>query len=125
MIASISALDNLDPQQIWSFIIGEIPFILLMALLVYFFWIRPKRKERREAADPDRKTQMGDELLFRDGMVGIITKYKDGIVTIESGSTHDKYQISDEFFVENLSAKERIKDKYKQLSLWQKLLTKI
>ncbi len=125
MIASISALDNLDPQQIWSFILGEIPFILFMALLIYVLWIRPKRKERREAANPDRKTQMGDELLFRDGMVGIITKYKDGIVTVESGSTHDKYQISDEFFVENLSAKERIQNKYKQLSLWQKLLTKI
>lgn len=125
MIASISALDSIDPQQIWSFINGEIPFVLLMALLVYFFWVRPKHKERREAADPDRKTQMGDELLFRDGMVGIITKYKDGVVTVESGSNHDKYQISDEFFVENLSAKERTENKYRQLSLWQKLLTKI
>ena len=119
------SLASLDPQQIWSFIIGEIPFILFMALLVYLFWIRPKRKERREAADPNRKTEMGDELLFRDGMVGIITKYKNGIVTIESGSNHDKYQISDDFFVENLSAKERVKNKYKQLSLWKKLLTKI
>ena len=120
-----ASLASLDPQQIWSFIIGEIPFIIFMALLIYVLWIRPKRKERREAADPDRKTEMGDELLFRDGMVGIITKYKNGIVTIESGSNHDKYQISDDFFVENLSAKERVKNKYKQLSLWQKLLTKI
>lgn len=114
-----------DPQRIWSFLAGEIPFILFMAFLVYIFWIRPKRKERREEADPNRKTEIGDELLFRDGMVGILAKYKNGVVTVESGSSHDKYQISDEFFVENLSAAERTKKAYKQLSFWQKLLSKI
>lgn len=98
-----------DPQRIWSFLAGEIPFILFMAFLVYIFWIRQKRKERREKADPNRKTEIGDELLFRDGMVGILAKYKNGVVTVESGSSHDKYQISDEFFVENLSAAERNK----------------
>lgn len=122
LAASITAF---DPQQIWSFLAGEIPFILFMAFLVYIFWIRPKRKERREEADPNRKTEIGDELLFRDGMVGILTKYKNGVVTVESGSSHDKYQISDEFFVENLSAAERTKKAYKQLSFWQKLLSKI
>lgn len=122
LAASITAF---DPQQIWSFLAGEIPFILFMAFLVYIFWIRPKRKERREEADPNRKTEIGDELLFRDGMVGILAKYKSGVVTVESGSNHDKYQISDEFFVENLSAAERTKKAYKQLSFWQKLLSKI
>lgn len=121
LAASITAF---DPQQIWSFLAGEIPFILFMAFLVYIFWIRPKRKERREEADPNRKTEIGDELLFRDGMVGILAKYKNGVVTVESGSSHDKYQISDEFFVENLSATERAKKAYKQLSFWQKLLSK-
>ncbi len=120
-----ASLTTLDPQQIWSFVIGEIPFILFMALLIYILWLRPKRIERRESADPNRKTQMGDELLFRDGMVGIITKYKDGIVTIESGGAHDKFQISDTFFVENISAKERAQKAYSRLSFWQKLLSKI
>lgn len=120
-----ASVTSADPNQIMSFILGEIPFVLFMALLVYLFWIRPKRKERRESNDPDRKTQIGDELLFKDGMVGIITKYKDGIVTVESGSARTKYQIKDDFFLENISAKERIKEKYKQLSLWQKLLSKI
>lgn len=122
---TFAAISLSDPGEVWSFIVGEIPFLLFMALLIYVFWIRPKRKERRENNDPDRKTQMGDELLFKDGMVGIITKYRDGIVTVESGSTHTKYQIEDDFFVENISAKERINQKYKQLSFWQKLLTKI
>ena len=122
LAASITAF---DPQQIWSFLAGEIPFILFMAFLVYIFWIRPKRKERREEADTNRKTEIGDELLFRDGMVGILAKYKNGVVTVESGSNHDKYQISDDFFVENLSATERTKKAYKQLSFWQKLLSKI
>lgn len=120
-----ASLTTLDPQQIWSFVIGEIPFILFMALLIYILWLRPKRIERRESADPNRKTQMGDELLFRDGMVGIITKYKDDIVTIESGGAHDKFQISDTFFVENISAKERAQKAYSRLYFWQKLLSKI
>lgn len=120
-----ASLTTLDPQQIWNFVIGEIPFILFMALLIYILWLRPKRIERRESSDPNRKTQMGDELLFRDGTVGIITKYKDGIVTIESGGAHDKFQISDTFFVENISAKERAQKAYSRLSFWQKLLSKI
>lgn len=114
-----------DLQKILDFIIGEIPFLLFMAFLIYIFWIRPKRKANRENNDPNRKTQPGDEILFRDGLVGLITKYKDGIVTVESGSRHDKYHIKDDFFVKNLSAEERIKENFKTLSFWQKVLSKI
>lgn len=114
-----------DFQKILDFIIGEIPFLLFMAFLVYIFWIRPKRKEKRIRNDDDAKTQPGDEILFKDGLVGLITKYKNGIVTVESGSRHDKYYIKDDFFEKNLSSEERLKEKYKRLSLWEKILTKI
>ncbi len=108
-----------------NFILAQIPFLIVMTLLVYFFWIRPKRKQNRLKNDPDYQTQMGDEILFVDGLVGLITKYKDGIVTVESGSNRTKYQVKDEMFLKNLSKEERIKEAYKKKNLWQKILSKI
>lgn len=114
-----------DFKSAFDFIIGEIPFLCFMVFLIYVFWIRPKRKENRIRNNPDAKTQIGDEILFKDGLVGIITKYKDGIVTVEIGSQNDKYYIKDDFFLENISIKERTESAYKKLSLWKKILYKI
>ena len=114
-----------DLQAVFSFIVGEIPFFCLMAFLIYVFWIKPKREEKRFENNPEMKTQFGDEILFKDGMVGIITKNKNGFISVESGSRNDKYIIKEDYCFENISAKERSKEAYKKLSLWKKLLYKI
>lgn len=122
---AVAAPDFSTTEGIWKFILGEIPFLCLMVAFIYFSFIRPRRKEKRESADPNRKTQMGDEILFKDGMVGILVNYKDGIVTVESGSLRSKYQIKDDMFSKNISAEERIKKAYNKLTFAQKVLSKI
>lgn len=115
----------MDFESVINFILAQIPFLITMTVLIYFLWIRPKRKRQRIEKDPDYQTQMGDEILFADGLVGLITKYKDGIVTVESGSGRTKYQIKDDMFLENLSKKERIRKAFKSKNLWQKILSVI
>ena len=117
--------DFMEFKSVINFILGEIPFLIGITLMVYFFWIRPKRKEKRLKNNTNYQTQMGDEILFADGLLGLITKYKDGIVTVESGSSRTKYQVKDDMFLKNLSKEERIKEAYKKMNLWQKILSKI
>ena len=50
----ISVVTAQNPS-ILSFLIGEIPFLLFVTVLVYFFWIRPKRVERREEREKNEK----------------------------------------------------------------------
>ena len=113
--------------DILEFIIGEIPFILLMLLLVYFLWIRPKRKYKRLTEDPDRFYQMGDEILMDDGALGLFVKYneKSEKITIESGSTRTKLVYPREMIYENISAEERVAETYKKKTLLQKIASKI
>lgn len=113
--------------DILEFIIGEIPFILLMLLLVYFLWIRPKRKYKRLTEDPDRFYQMGDEILMDDGALGLFVKYneKSEKITIESGSTRTKLVYPRENIAFNLSAEERVAETYKKKTLLQKIASKI
>ncbi len=113
----------MDFNAILELIAREIPFLLFMVLLVYVFWIRPKRKANQLKTDPDHQTQIGDEILFADGLVGLITKYKDGIVYVESGNSHSKFQIKEDMFLKNLSKEERVKNALKKKNLWQKILS--
>ena len=113
--------------DILGFIIGEIPFVLLLLLLIYVLFIRPKRKYKRLTEDPDRFYQMGDEILMDDGALGLFVKYneKSEKITIESGSTRTKLVYPRENIAFNLSAEERVAETYKKKTLLQKIASKI
>ena len=113
--------------DILEFIIGEIPFVLLLLLLIYVLFIRPKRKYKRLTEDPDRFYQMGDEILMDDGALGLFVKYneKSEKITIESGSTRTKLVYPRKNIAFNLSAEERVAETYKKKTLLQKIASKI
>lgn len=113
--------------NVLEFLIGQIPFVLFMILLVYLFWIRPKRKYKRLTEDPDRFYQMGDEILMDDGALGLFVKYneKSEKITIESGSTRTKLVYPRKNIAFNLSAEERVAETYKKKTLLQKIASKI
>ena len=113
-------------SELFWFILGEIRFLLFMAVLVYFFWIRPKRMEKREEAEARTRTFFpGDRLLFNDGMVGELVKRSTSYMTVTSGRKKETYERRSEDLLENLSYNERKKEADKKLTLKEKILRSI
>lgn len=115
-----------SPDFNWGrFLLDQIPFVLFLLVLVYFFWVRPNRKYKRLTEDPDRFFRMGDEILMDDGVLGLFVKYRDGKITIESGSTHTKLVYPRENISANLDAEQRVAESYRKKSFWQKVAWKL
>ncbi len=121
----ISVVTAQNPS-ILSFLIGEIPFLLFMTVLVYFFWIRPKRVERREEQEEKMKKFFpGDRILFEDGMVGEMVKRSTSYITVVSGMKRETYERKTEDIYLNLSQEDRKREAFKKLSFKDKVLSKI
>ena len=112
--------------SILSFLIGEIPFLLFVTVLVYFFWIRPKRVERREEQEEKMKKFFpGDRILFEDGMVGEMIKRSTSYITVVSGMKRETFERKTKDIYLNLSQEDRKREAYKKLSFKDKVLSKI
>lgn len=127
VLLEISTIFQSEDFNLTEFIISEIFFIIGLILLVYVFWIHPKRKYKRLTTDPDRFYQMGDEILMKDGTLGLFVKYNEKTekLTIESGSTRTKLVFPRENIAFNLSAEERVAETYKKKTLIQKIASKL
>lgn len=68
---------------------GYTQFIMLgaMFLVMYFFFIRPQQKKRKEAEAFRSSIQRGDKIVTIGGIHGKITQVKDTtvVITTESG----------------------------------------
>lgn len=118
-------MNNTNPSFL-SFLIGEIPFLLFMAFIIYLFWIRPKRVEKHEAEEEKAKTfYPGDRILFNDGMVGEMVKRSSSYITVTSGRNKEVFERKTADIYLNLSYEDRAKEAYKKLSLKEKILRKI
>jgi len=69
------------------------PIILLGVMLVamYFFMVRPQKKQEREVNDMRANLQVGDEITTIGGIIGKIVSIKDETVLVETG--RDKVRI--------------------------------
>ena len=115
-----------ENTNVLSFILGEIPFLLLMTLLIYVFWIRPKRVEKHEEEEEKEKTWWtGDRILFNDGMIGKLVRKSSSYITVESGQKKESYERKCSEIYLNLSYEERRKEAWKKLSFREKILRKI
>ncbi len=66
-------------------LIGYMPLIL-MALVIYFFFIRPQSKKQKEQNIFVTSMEKGDEVVTGSGIVGKISKIEDRTVTIQVDS---------------------------------------
>lgn len=71
--------------------IGSILMIVLMFVALYFFMIRPQKKQERETNDMRNNLQVGDEITTIGGIIGKIVSIKEETVMIETG--HDRTKI--------------------------------
>lgn len=67
-------------------------FIILIALLafLYFFMIRPQKKQEKETQEMRNSLVVGDEITTIGGIIGKITSIKGETVTIETSKDKTK-----------------------------------
>ena len=69
----------------------SIGLILVMFVVLYFFTIRPQKKQERETNAMRNNLKVGDEITTIGGIIGKIVSIKDETVMIETG--HDRVKI--------------------------------
>ncbi|MBE6545867.1 MAG: preprotein translocase subunit YajC [Ruminococcaceae bacterium] len=71
--------------------IGSIILIVVMFVALYFFMIRPQKKQEREVNNMRNNLQVGDEITTIGGIIGKIVSIKEETLMIETG--HDRTKI--------------------------------
>ena len=69
----------------------SIILIVVMFVALYFFMIRPQKKQEREINDMRNNLQVGDEITTIGGIIGKIVSIKEETLMIETG--HDRTKI--------------------------------
>ena len=72
-----------------SMLIVMIPLFIIM----YFFMIRPQKKQERETNEMRNSLMVGDELCTIGGVIGRVYSIKDDIITIEINKDRTKMKI--------------------------------
>lgn len=75
--------------QVLSFVI---PFALL-AVVFYFFIMRPQKKQQRETQQMRDSIARGDTVVTAGGIVGVVITVKDDMVLLESSGDKTKIQV--------------------------------
>ena len=63
----------------------SIGMIVILFVVLYFFMIRPQKKQEKEAANMRNSLEIGDEVVTIGGIIGQIVKIKGETVTIATG----------------------------------------
>jgi len=71
--------------------IGSILIIVVMFVALYFFMIRPQKKQQKEMQNMLNNLQVGDEITTIGGIIGKIVSIKEETLMIETG--HDRTKI--------------------------------
>ena len=71
--------------------LGSFVIIGLMFVMLYFFMIRPQKKQERETNEMRNNLKVGDEITTIGGIIGKIVSIKEETVMIETG--HDRTKI--------------------------------
>ena len=70
---------------------SSIIIIVLMFVALYFFMIRPQKKQEKAVNDMRNNLQVGDEITTIGGIIGKIVSIKEETITIET--SHDRTKI--------------------------------
>lgn len=90
---------------------GSTGMIIMMVALfgaMYFFSIRPQKKQQKREQELRDNTQVGDEITTIGGICGRVVAIKDDTVTIETGSDRTKIKLKKFAIGTNHTANEKI-----------------
>ena len=81
-------------MSIWRFVMGDWGMLLMLAAVfvaMYFFMIRPQRKQEKEQNDMRNNLAVGDEITTIGGIIGKVVSIKEETCVIET--THERTKI--------------------------------
>ena len=87
------------------------PMILMMVALfaiMYFFTIRPQKKQQKKEQEMRDNTQVGDEITTIGGIVGRVVTVKEDSLIIETGADRNKMKITRWAIQMNNTANEKL-----------------
>lgn len=71
--------------------LSTILMVVITLAVMYFFLIRPQKKQEKETQNMRNNLQVGDEITTIGGIIGKIVSIKEETVTIET--SHDRSKI--------------------------------
>lgn len=90
---------------------GSFSMIIMMVVLfaaMYFFTIRPQKKQQKMEQELRENTQIGDEITTIGGICGRVVSVKDDTIVIETGSDRVKIKFKKYAIQTNHTANEKI-----------------
>ena len=87
MFRFLEAATTENPYQQWI----SIGLMVAMFALLYFFMIRPQKKQEKQQNEMRNSLQVGDEITTIGGIIGKVVSIKEETVMIETGK--DKTRI--------------------------------
>lgn len=90
---------------------GTASMIIMFAILfaaMYFFTIRPQKKQQKMEQEIRENTQIGDEITTIGGICGRVVSVKDDTIVIETGSDRVKLKFKKYAIQTNHTANEKI-----------------
>lgn len=88
-----------------------LPMILMMVALfaiMYFFTIRPQKKQQKKEQEMRDNTQVGDEITTIGGIMGRVVTVKEDSLIIETGADRNKMKIARWAIQMNNTANEKL-----------------
>ena len=88
-----------------------LPMILMMVALfaiMYFFTIRPQKKQQKKEQEMRDATQVGDEITTIGGIMGRVVTVKEDSLIIETGADRNKMKIARWAIQTNNTANEKL-----------------
>ncbi len=90
---------------------SPMPMVLMMVALfaaMYFFTIRPQKKQQKMEQEIRENTQIGDEITTIGGICGKVVSVKDDTIVIETGSDRVKIKFKKYAIQTNHTANEKV-----------------
>ena len=90
---------------------SSMSMILMMVALfaaMYFFTIRPQKKQQKMEQEIRENTQIGDEITTIGGICGKVVSVKDDTIVIETGSDRVKIKFKKYAIQTNHTANEKV-----------------
>ena len=107
--ASDSAATNQQNAGGNAFLQLVVPMLAFL-LILYFMAIRPQKKQEEQQKAMQDSLEIGDEVVTRDGSIGLVVRIGDDNVVIETGGDRNKIRFKKWAIAENISAAERMKE---------------
>ena len=98
-LADAASAPEANPASSWISIIMLVVFIGIM----YFFMIRPQKKQQKAEAKMRSELQIGDEIITIGGIYGRVVSLKDDSIVIESSGDRSKLQVTRTAVAQNLT----------------------